>query len=36
MEKQDINIFCIFQEDQESFQKLLEKTFIEYLQEKNV
>ena len=36
MEKQDINIFCIFQENQESFQKLLEKIFIEYLQEKNV
>lgn len=36
MEKQDINIFCIFQENQENFQKLLEKIFIEYLQEKNV
>lgn len=36
MEKQDIKIFCIFQEDQESFQKLLEKIFMEYLQEKNV
>ena len=36
MEKQDINIFCIFQEDQESFQKLIEKIFMEYLQEKNV
>lgn len=36
MEKQDIKIFFNFQEDKESFQKLLEKIFIEYLQEKNV
>lgn len=36
MEKQEIKIYCTFQKDQESFQKLLEKIFIEYLQEKNV
>lgn len=36
MEKQEINIFCTFKEEQEGFQKLLEKIFIEYLQEKNV
>ena len=35
MDKQEIKIYCTFKEEQESFQKLLEKIFMEYLQEKN-
>lgn len=36
MEKQEIKIYCTFQKEKESFQELLEKIFMEYLQEENV
>ena len=35
-QKRELQIYCEFNESQIDFQKLLEKVFMEYLQEKNV